>query len=52
MKLIQRKLGFECGLEVDPVGKKRGLALLWNSNVELEIDFAFHIHALVKESKS
>lgn len=54
LKVVQQKLGFEYGLEVNLVGRKGGLTFLCSSKVEMEIInySGFHIYALVKETKS
>ncbi|KAH7842957.1 hypothetical protein Vadar_011057 [Vaccinium darrowii] len=48
---IRRRLNFDFGSYVDPVGLAGGLALWWNNDVEIEVDLASKnlIHAIVSD---
>jgi hypothetical protein len=54
MEYIRVKMGFECILVVDPIGRSGGLALCWNDVDMLEIqNFSRrHINAIVKNGDS
>lgn len=51
MEWIQYKLSLQNDIAIRPIGKKGGLALLWNQNVDLEIiNYSHHIHAKISNN--
>jgi hypothetical protein len=54
MEFVHVRLGFEGLFVVDPVGRSRGLALLWKEKNEVEIQnhTRRHINAVIKHADS